>query len=56
MGAPVAYLHFWRKGLKDRVAESPLWRRLRTTAIGLPLRWAWHPGRTLRRNLTRSEY
>jgi hypothetical protein len=41
--------------LKDRVAGSPAWRRLRTTAIGLPLRWAWHTGRTLRRGLMRRE-
>src|SRR5512143_2064678 len=51
---PVAYLHFWRQSVKDRVAESPAWRRLRTTAVGLPLRWAWHTGRTLRRGLTRN--
>jgi len=55
LGHPVAFLHFWRQSLKDRVAESPAWRRLRTTAVGLPLRWAWHTGRTLRRGLTRNE-
>ena len=55
LGQPVALLHFWRPRLKDRVAESPTWRRLRTTPIGLPLRWAWHTGRILRRGLTRSE-
>jgi hypothetical protein len=55
LGEPVAVLHFWRQRLKDRIAESAAWRRLRTTPVGLPLRWAWHTGRTLRRGLTRSE-
>ena len=55
LGQPVAFLQFLRPGLKDRVAGSPTWRRLRTTPIGLPLRWAWHTGRTLRRGLTRNE-
>jgi hypothetical protein len=55
LGQPVAFLQFLQPGLKDRVAESPTWRRLRTTPIGLPLRWAWHTGRTLRRGLTRNE-
>ena len=55
LGQPVAFLQFLRPGLKDRVAESSAWRRLRTTPIGLPLRWAWHTGRTLRRGLTRNE-
>jgi hypothetical protein len=55
LGHPVAFLQFWRRSLKDRVAEWPAWRRLRTTPVGLPLRWAWHTGRTLRRGLTRSE-
>jgi hypothetical protein len=55
LGAPVAFLQFWRRRLKDRVAESPAWRRLRATPVGLPLRWAWHTSRTLRRGLTRSE-
>jgi hypothetical protein len=55
LGQPVAFLQFLRPGLKDRVAESPAWRRLRTTPIGLPLRWAWHTGRTLRRGVTRNE-
>ena len=55
LGQPVAFLQFLRPGLKDRVGESPAWRRLRTTPIGLPLRWAWHTGRTLRRGLTRNE-
>ena len=55
LGKPVAFLQFLRPGLKDRVAESPAWRRLRTTPIGLPLRWAWHTGRTLRRGLRRNE-
>jgi hypothetical protein len=36
-------------------AESPVWRRLRTTPVRLPLRWAWHTGRTLRRGLRRNE-
>ena len=59
LGEPVAVLHFTRPRLqdrlKDRVAGSPAWRRLRTTPIGLPLRWAWHTGRTLRRGLMRRE-
>jgi hypothetical protein len=55
LGQPVAYLHFWRRRFKDRVVEWPAWRRLRTTPVGLPLRWVWHTGRTLRRGLTRSE-
>ena len=55
LGQPVAFLQFLRPRLKDRVAESSAWRRLRTTAIGLPLRWAWHTARTLRRGLTRNE-
>lgn len=44
-----------RHRLKDRVTASPAWRRLRTTPVGLPLRWAWHTGRTLRRGLTRND-
>ena len=55
LGQPVAFLQFLRPGLKDKVAESSAWRRLRTTPIGLPLRWAWHTGRTLRRGLSRNE-
>ena len=55
LGEPVAYQHFWRRRLKDRVAESVAWRRVRTTPIGLPLRWAWRTGRTLRRGLMRKE-
>ena len=59
LGEPVAVLHFTcprlQDRLKDRVAGSPAWRRLRTTPIGLPLRWAWHTGRTLRRGLMRRE-
>jgi hypothetical protein len=59
LGEPVAFLQFTRPGLrdrlKDRLAGSPAWRRLRTTPIGLPLRWAWHTGRTLRRGLMRRE-
>ena len=35
LGQPVICLHFWRQRLKDRVAESAAWRRLRTTPIGL---------------------
>src|SRR5689334_13229112 len=42
LGHPVAYLRSWRPGLKDRVAQSSAWRRLRKTPVGLPLRWAWH--------------
>jgi len=55
LGEPVSFLHFGRPGLKDRVARSIAWRRLRATPIGLPLRWAWHAGRNLRRGLTRNE-
>ena len=59
LGEPVAFLQFTRPRLqdrlKDRVAGSPAWRRLRTTPVGLPLRWAWHTGRTLRRGLMRRE-
>ena len=53
---PVAFLQFLRPGLKDKLAESPAWRRFRTTPIGLPLRWAWNTGRTLRRGLTRTDF
>lgn len=42
LGHPVALLQFLRPRLKDRLAASRLWRQLRTTPIGLPLRWAWH--------------
>lgn len=55
LGHSVAYLQFLRPGLKDRVAESPAWRRVRSTPIGMPLRWAWHTGRTLRRGLMRDD-
>ena len=55
LGEPVSFLHFVQPRLKDRVASSVAWRRLRTTPIGLPLRWAWHTGRTLRRGLARRE-
>lgn len=55
LGQPVAILQFLRPRLKDRLAESSAWRRLRTTPIGISLRWAWHTGRTLRRGLTRNE-
>jgi hypothetical protein len=55
LGHPVAFLQFLRPRLKDKIAESRTWRRLRTTPFGLPLRWAWHTGRTLRRGLGRSE-
>lgn len=55
LGQPVAFLSFQRQRLKDRMAESIAWRRLRATAIGLPLRWVWHTGRTLRRGLMRNE-
>jgi len=55
----VAFLQFTRLGLrdrlKDRLAGSPAWQRLRTTPVGLPLRWAWHTGRMLRRGLMRRE-
>jgi len=59
LGEPVAFLQFTRPRLrdrlKDRLAGSPAWQRLRTTPVGLPLRWAWHTGRTLRRGLMRRE-
>jgi hypothetical protein len=55
LGEPVELLQFVRPRLKDRVAGSLLWQRLRTTPIGLPLRWAWHTGRTLQRGLMRRE-
>ena len=59
LGEPVAFLQFTRPRLKDRLkdrlAGSPAWHRLRTTPVGLPLRWAWHTGRTLRRGLMRRE-
>lgn len=55
LGETVAFLQFARPGLKDRIAHSAAWRRLRTTPVGLPLRWAWHAGRTLRRGLARRE-
>jgi hypothetical protein len=55
LGEPVSVLLFAPRRLKDRVASSVAWRRLRTTPIGLPLRWAWHTGRNLRRGLTRRE-
>jgi hypothetical protein len=49
LGEPVAVLHFRRSGLKDRFAGTSVWRSLRETPIGLPLRWAWHAGRSVRR-------
>ena len=55
LGEPVSFLHFAQPRLKDRVASSTAWRRLRATPIGWPLRWAWHTGRNLRRGLTRRE-
>lgn len=55
LGEPVAFLQFSRPRLKDRVSQSATWRRIRTTPIGLPLRWAWHTGRSLRRGLARRE-
>jgi hypothetical protein len=55
LGEPVSVLQFARPRLKDRVADSAAWRQLRATPIGLPLRWAWHTGRTLRRGLMRRE-
>jgi hypothetical protein len=59
LGEPVAVLQFTRPRLrdrlKDRLAGSPAWRQLRTTPVGLPLRWAWHTTRTLRRGLMRRE-
>lgn len=55
LGETVAFLQFARPGFKDRLAASPLWRQVRTTPVGLPLRWAWHTGRRLRRGLARRE-
>jgi hypothetical protein len=55
LGRPVAFVQFLRPGLKDAMAQSRMWRALRTTPIAMPLRWAWHTGRTLRRGLTRRE-
>ncbi|TAJ34478.1 MAG: class I SAM-dependent methyltransferase [Reyranella sp.] len=55
LGEAVAFLQFARPGFKDRLAASPLWRQVRTTPVGLPLRWAWHTGRRLRRGLARRE-
>ncbi len=55
LGEPVVVLHFARPRFKDRIAGSAVWRRLRSTPVGLPLRWAWRTGRTVRRGLTRRE-
>jgi hypothetical protein len=55
LGEPVAVLQFRRPYLKDRVGNTTAWQRLRATPIGLPLRWAWRTGRSLRRGLMRSE-
>lgn len=59
LGEPVVVLQFARPRLTDRLRErmagSPAWRRLRATPIGQPLRWAWHTGRTLRRGVMRRE-
>ena len=55
LGAPVAVLHFQRPGFKDRFAGTAVWQGLRRTPVGLPLRWAWHAGRTARRALLRRE-
>jgi Methyltransferase domain len=55
LGQPVAYQQFSHPTLKDRLVESAAWRRLRTTAVGQPLRWIWQTGRVLRRGLTRTE-
>ncbi len=51
LGEPVVVLHFARPRFKDRIAGSAVWRRLRSTPVGLPLRWAWRTGRTVRRGL-----
>ena len=55
LGEPVAVLHFGRAGLKERFAHSAVWRRLRATPVALPLRWAWHTGRSVRRGVLRRE-
>jgi len=55
LGKPVAFLHFDRMALNERVAASRAWQRLRTTPIGRRLRWAFHTGRALRRGLMRRE-
>ena len=55
LGEPVVVLHFARPRFKDRIAGSAAWRRLRSTPVGLPLRWAWRTGRTVRRGLTQRE-
>lgn len=55
LGEQVAVLQFRRLGLQERIGHTAAWRRLRTTPIGLPLRWAWHTGHRLRRGLTRRE-
>jgi hypothetical protein len=55
LGEPVAFLHFGRPRLTDRIARSAVWRRLRATPLGMPLRWAWHTGYRVRRGVTRRE-
>jgi len=55
LGEPVAVLQFGRPGLKERLAHSSLWRRLRATPAAMPLRWAWHAGRSVRRGVLHRE-
>jgi hypothetical protein len=55
LGEPVAVLQFRRPGFKDRLAGTAAWRSLRETPLGLPLRWAWHAGRSVHRTLLRRE-
>lgn len=55
LGEPVAILQFQRRSLRDRIGHTAVWRRLRATPIGRPLRWAWHTGRRLRKGLARRE-
>lgn len=55
LGERVAIPHFQRRSLQDRIGHTAVWRRLRTTPIGLPLRWAWRTGRRWRRGLARRE-
>ena len=55
----VVFQHFVRLGLTDRIVSRVVhltaWQGLRTTPVGLPLRWAWRTGRILRPGLMRRE-
>jgi hypothetical protein len=55
LGEPVAVLEYTRPSWKDRFVGTAVWRRLRETPIGLPLRRAWHAGRNARRLLLKRE-